>query len=86
MSKASTTDFESSLQKLEEIVESMEEESIPLEQLLKHYEQGNSLIKDCEASLKAARKQLETIRTKSQKKTPAPSTKEGNSDDEIRLF
>ena len=84
MSKASTADFESSLEKLEEIVESMEEDSIPLEQLLKHYEQGNSLIKDCEASLKAARKQLETIRTKSQKQSP--SIKEDNSDDEIRLF
>lgn len=88
MSKKSTTaNFETSLQKLEEIVSAMEEESIPLEDLLKYYENGNKLIKECESSLQQARKQLEVIRKKSQTDTKTtPSTKDENNDDEIRLF
>ena len=82
--------FETSLSQLEELVSAMEEESIPLEDLLRHYEKGNQLIKDCETSLKAARQQLETIRHKSQNSPSnsqtSTSSEPSNDDDEIRLF
>lgn len=86
MSKKSTTNFETSLQQLEEIVSSMEQDSIPLEELLKQYEQGSTLIKQCEASLTEAKKQLDTIRKKA--KTPAATPKKSDdiADDEISLF
>jgi len=87
MSKSSKTNFGNSLAKLEEVVEAMEEESLPLEDLIKYYQKGSDLIKECETSLKAAHKQLETIRVKSQQKTTStPSVTEDNPDDEIRLF
>ena len=88
MSKTNHNNFEATLQQLEDVVSAMEEESIPLEDLLKHYEKGNQLIKECEASLKAARKQLETIKKKSQKpqNTSTQAVDQNNNDDEIRLF
>ena len=86
MSKKSTTDFESSLSELEKVVSIMEEESIPLEDLLKHYEKGNLLVKECENALKAARKQLKTIRDKSVQTPQSPASSADQDDDEIRLF
>ena len=89
MSRTKQINFESALQQLEEVVSAMEEESIPLEDLLKHYERGNQLIKECESSLTSARKQLETIKNKTQKPqnhATASLADQNNSNDEIRLF
>ena len=88
MSKTNQMNFETTLQQLEDVVSAMEEDSVPLEDLLKHYEKGNQLIKECESSLKTARKQLETIRKKSQKpqNTSTTTVDQNNNDDEIRLF
>jgi exodeoxyribonuclease VII small subunit len=53
--------FEDSLSKLEEIVESMESEQLPLEDLVAHYEAGSVLLKHCDKVLSAARKRIELI-------------------------
>lgn len=53
--------FEESLARLEGIVAAMEEEQLPLEELVAKYEQGIQLLQRCEAVLGSARKRLETI-------------------------
>lgn len=85
--------FESSLAELDQLVEQMESDQLPLEDLINHYERGASLIKQCESTLKAAKKRLETIQntgsTTSQaaeQTTTTPKPLSSQDDDEIRLF
>ncbi len=53
--------FEDALGKLEAIVESMESEQLPLEDLVSQYEAGSALLKHCDAVLSAARDRIELI-------------------------
>ena len=53
--------FENALAKIEDIVESMEGEQLPLEDLVAQYEAGSALLKHCEAVLASARKRIELI-------------------------
>ena len=53
--------FEDALEKLEGIVESMESEQLPLEDLVSQYEAGSALLKHCDAVLSAARERIELI-------------------------
>ena len=46
--------FEAALQKLEAIVEAMESEELPLETLIKRYEEGVKLAQNCQAKLAEA--------------------------------
>jgi len=46
--------FEEALGELESIVEAMEEDEMPLESLLQHFEKGNALREVCEKRLAAA--------------------------------
>ena len=46
--------FEEALKKLESIVEAMENEDLPLEKLLTHYEEGNNLAQICQKKLAEA--------------------------------
>ncbi len=54
--------FESSLTKLETIVESMELGEVPLADLLAKFEEGNKLLKHCESRLKDAELKIEQLR------------------------
>lgn len=56
-----TPTFESALAELEEIVAAMEEEQLPLEELVARYEKGSKLLARCESVLASARKRLQTI-------------------------
>lgn len=96
-SKASTNNFEESILELESIVTSMEEEQLPLEELISHYERGAELHKQCEGFLNSAKQRLETIankdtrdsvnsETKLSKSKGTTATTKNNLDDEIRLF
>jgi exodeoxyribonuclease VII small subunit len=85
MSKIKLNTFEQSLQKLDQTVKSMEEDSLPLEDLLKCYETGMILAKECEDSIAAAYKKLEVIRNKANSTQPKAQT-DTKQDDEIRLF
>ncbi len=78
--------FEDSLEELDSIVQTMEEEQLPLEELISKYERGATLHQQCESFLKSAKQRLEKIAQS--KKTVAPNTdsSSSNDDDEIRLF
>jgi exodeoxyribonuclease VII small subunit len=53
--------FETAMERLEHIVEQMESENLPLEDLLKRYEEGVKLVKICEDKLKSAEQRIEII-------------------------
>jgi len=59
-SKSETT-FESALERLEQIVEEMEGDKLPLEELLGRYEEGTRLVKICQERLSSAEKRIELI-------------------------
>ena len=54
-------DFEKSLKRLEEIVEKVEGETLPLEESLKLYEEGKKLIVLLEKTLKEAERRVEEL-------------------------
>lgn len=54
--------FETALTKLETIVESMESGEVPLAELLAKFEDGNKLLKVCEARLKEAELKIEQLK------------------------
>jgi len=93
--------FEEALAELEAVVEAMEEEQLPLEDLVNHYEKGSALLKRCETVLKSARERLELITLRNQQENAldsAADTPHGGAppqaepeddlddDDDIRLF
>lgn len=91
--------FEQALGELESIVAAMEEEQLPLEDLVVKYEQGTKLLGHCESILAGARKRLLTIAARDDSADPPdPSTDadpaqhpsdqadETDDDDDIRLF
>lgn len=92
--------FEEALDGLESIVEAMENEQLPLEELVDCYEKGTRLIQRCESILDSARERIELITVGNKDETglenPAPagdsaadtsaSGESDGSDDDIRLF
>ncbi|MGJ8726668.1 MAG: exodeoxyribonuclease VII small subunit [Roseibacillus sp.] len=56
-----TPTFESSIEKLESIVSQMEEENLPLEELLSNYEKGHELLTHCQSLIDSARKRIEVV-------------------------
>lgn len=54
--------FEAALTQLETIVESMESGEVPLAELLAKFEEGNKLLKICEARLKDAELKIEVLK------------------------
>lgn len=77
--------FEQSIEELEAIVTSMEEDQLSLEELIENYERGAILHKNCESFLTSAKTRLEKIH---QTPTTEPTSKNQSpsDDDEIRLF
>ncbi len=53
--------FESAIERLEAIVETMESEKMPLEELLVRYEEGIKLVKVCQEKLETAEKRIDII-------------------------
>lgn len=90
--------FEQALAELEQLVEAMEEDQLPLEALVDHYEKGSRLLARCEAILKSARERLELITLEGAAgEVDQPAEADANDepdddapakgdDDEIRLF
>ena len=54
-------DFEKELNRLNEIVNRIQDESLPLDESVKLYEEGNKIIKLLEAELKKAEDKVEKI-------------------------
>jgi exodeoxyribonuclease VII small subunit len=61
-SKPEKLSFEAALGRLEGIVESMESGEVPLAELLAKFEEGNKLLKSCEARLKEAELKIEQLK------------------------
>jgi exodeoxyribonuclease VII small subunit len=59
--KSSEQTFETAIERLECIVQEMESDKLPLEDLLLRYEEGTKLVKVCETKLQGAEKRLEII-------------------------
>jgi exodeoxyribonuclease VII small subunit len=60
---ASENNFESAMERLEQIVEAMESDKMPLEELIVRYEEGVKLVKVCQDKLDAAEKRIEIIKS-----------------------
>ena len=58
--------FETAMQRLEQIVQTMDSDELPLEDLIVRYEEGIQLVQVCEAILKSAEKKIEIITRKAQ--------------------
>ncbi len=92
MPKKSTPTFEQAMEELDSIVNHMESDQLPLEELITHYERGAKLLEECESALNSAKKRLETIKNGDTKGATTSKTKQENNipssadDDEIRLF
>ena len=73
--------FEDAMGELETLVEAMENDQLPLEDLVAHYEKGAGLLKHCEKVLSAAKERIELIEVSnsSQKDlVPAPEENDGS--------
>jgi len=55
------TTFEKAVERLESIVEAMESDQLPLEEMLERYEEGTRLVKFCSEKLTAAEKRIEIV-------------------------
>lgn len=87
--------FEQALHDLEAIVENMENEQLPLNELIDQYEIGTRLFTTCNQLLGSARERLELITLKAREdqathvESPAesdPADEDEPDDDDIRLF
>jgi len=85
-----TTDlsFEDAMAELENIVEAMEGEQLPLEELIARYESGARLLKHCDSVLTGARKRIEliTLADREAEKPQEPATGDPDDDHDITLF
>src|SRR6187399_533718 len=89
--------FETAVERLEQIVEAMESDKLPLADLLVRYEEGTRLVKLCQQQLAAAEKRIEIITRNARGEpqltefepektaTSAPPSK-SKSEDEVSLF
>ena len=59
-----TPDFEGALAQLEDLVREMESDEVPLEALIRKYEEGTRLYQICEQRLDEARGRIEILRKK----------------------
>ena len=89
--------FESAMQRLEEIVEEMESGKMPLEDLIVRYEEGMKLVKICQERLVSAEQRIEIITRNSAGKAmvkdfegadsvQSETTKMKDEHDEVSLF
>jgi exodeoxyribonuclease VII small subunit len=59
--KSDEQTFETAMERLEHVVQEMESDKLPLEDLLTRYEEGVKLVKVCQEKLAAAEKRIEII-------------------------
>ena len=61
MAERKKTDIESLMLRLEEIVNEMEGEKLPLDKSLKLYEEGIGIVAKCSAELEAAKRKIKIL-------------------------
>jgi len=62
-----TPSFEASLERLESLIEAMENGDIPLADLVAKFEEGSKLLKSCQSQLKQAELKIEQLNLKTGK-------------------
>ena len=62
--------FEDAIERLEKIIEKMENERVPLEEMLKDYEEGTKLLSGCKEKISIARKKVQQINKDLNKDAP----------------
>ena len=62
--------FEDAIERLEKIIEKMENERVPLEEMLKDYEEGTKLLSVCKEKINIAREKVEKINKDLNKDAP----------------
>jgi exodeoxyribonuclease VII small subunit len=67
-----TIDFEKSLERLEALVEEMESGALPLEQMIKHFEEGSKLVTLCSGKLNEVEQKIEKLVKKGSELTTEP--------------
>lgn len=77
--------FENAIGRLEHLVEQMEGEDMPLEQLLVNYEEGVKLVKVCQDKLAEAEKKIEIIQKKASGELELRSFDESSSSTPTKL-
>lgn len=85
---ATDLSFEEAMAELENIVEAMEGEQLPLEELIARYEAGARLLKHCDSVLTGARKRIEliTLTDREAGKPPESKPEDPDDDNDITLF
>ena len=86
---ATNLSFEQAIQRLEKIVADMEGAELPLEDVLKRYEEGTRLVRFCAAKLDEAEKKIEILQKKadgSAKLEPFDAPAEADNDKDAKLL
>jgi len=83
--------FEAALEELETITSRMEEEALPLGEMVKAFERGQVLLNFCQKSLTSARASIELIEAPEAEEAqnteqPDLSSEPANPDTDVRLF
>ena len=78
MPKAKKIDFEASLEKLEELVDRMEEGDLSLEESLSAFEQGVKLSRECQQALAEAEQKVNLLMEKNGELASEPYEPEGD--------
>ena len=78
--KSKKPSFEDSIDQIESIVTSMEEENLPLEALLTNYEDGQELLCHCQSLIDNARERIEVVRLNSKKSENKLASKTSTND------
>jgi exodeoxyribonuclease VII small subunit len=78
MSQKAKPTFEEAVQRLEELIEAMEDGSSPLTELVAKYEEGSKLLRECQSQLRDAELKIEKLNL--QTGAPEPMTGEGEDD------
>ncbi len=76
-----TLTFEEALTELDEIVDALETDTIPLEDLVNHYDKGMNLLGQCQTQLQHAKQRVETINREAQAGLSVDSTEASDNDD-----
>ncbi len=94
--KAPAPTFECAMERLESIVEEMESDKMPLQDLIARYEEGTRLVQVCQTKLSEAEKRIEIISRNAAGKpqaiefepdaSPAEAKKPSTPELDVRLF
>ena len=79
--QSDTLTFEEALTELDQIVDALETDTIPLEDLVNHYDKGMNLLGQCQTKLQQAKQRVETINREAQAGLNVETTDASANDD-----